>query len=171
MNLTAMRYGNYTWPSNPCDIKISMTRKMSHSFLPGKYELCDEIANGARVVKGEGVFAGENAYSEMMRLKYLFDTVHCAELYVPQLDVMDAYFVSLEIVGETKKDFVRYAFEFVEKVREKKKHQFFTTATVQKDENLFDVAHRTGVSIEEIARLNEIKDAFCVKEGDVVKIC
>lgn len=167
----AMKYGEYTWPSNPSDIKISMKRKMSNSFIPGKYEVLSEIADGARTVSGEGVFAGENAYSQMMKLKYVFDTKHCGELYVPGLDVMDAFFVSLDIVGEAKKDFVRYSFEFAEKKKDKKRHAFFDTTTVQKDENLFDVAQRTGVAVEELARLNTIKDAFSIEEGDVIKIC
>lgn len=69
MRLEPMRYKEYTWPHNPETYTVEYRRCLAAHKVPfGGYCLQD-LGNTYRVLRGEGVFAGEGAYEEFEKLE------------------------------------------------------------------------------------------------------
>ena len=72
MLLTPMRYKNYIWPHNPATYSISYERQVAVHKVPfGRYCMQD-LGMSCRVIRGQGEFAGEDAYEEFKRLASAF---------------------------------------------------------------------------------------------------
>ena len=72
MKLAPMRYKDYVWPHNPRVYSIDYERKMAVNKVPfGTYHLQD-LGRTRRVMRGEGEFAGEGAYSQFGLLANTF---------------------------------------------------------------------------------------------------
>ena len=64
MNLSPMRYKDFTWPHNPRVYTIDYERRMAENKVPyGLYHLQD-LGRGHRVMRGEGEFVGPDAYAQ-----------------------------------------------------------------------------------------------------------
>ena len=57
---------------------------------------------------------------------------------------------------------------FIENQKEKLDTVKITKTTVLKDENLFDISARTGVSVENLIEINNLKSPFDIKENQEV---
>ena len=118
MKLTPMRFKDYTWPHNPETCRVELERKMAVQKAPfGGYVLQD-LGALCRVMRGEGVFSGENAYEEFRKLVRVFQKDGVGTLVHPVWKTMQAHFVALEVLEEPKPDYVRYTFEFWESAGE-----------------------------------------------------
>ena len=72
MLLTPMRYKEYVWPHNPRVYSIDYERIMAVNKVPfGLYYLQD-LGRTRRVMKGEGEFIGEDAYTQFGQLANVF---------------------------------------------------------------------------------------------------
>ena len=68
MKLSSMRYKSFVWPHNPRVYTISFQRNMALHKVPfGRYRL-QGLGMTRRVMKGEGEFAGEDAYRQIQAL-------------------------------------------------------------------------------------------------------
>ena len=62
MNLTPMRFKDYTWPHNPEVYTVEARRQVAVHKVPfGEYVMQD-LGRTYRVLRGTGTFAGEGAY-------------------------------------------------------------------------------------------------------------
>ena len=69
MRLTPMRYKDYIWPHNPATYSITYERQVAVHKVPfGRYYMQD-LGLGRRVMRGQGEFAGREAYEEFKRLE------------------------------------------------------------------------------------------------------
>ena len=64
MRLTPMRYKNYTWPHNPETYTVENRRRVAVHWIPFGRCVFQELGGAYRVLRGEGVFSGENAYDQ-----------------------------------------------------------------------------------------------------------
>ena len=72
MNLSPMRYKNFIWPHNPRVYTIDYERTMVEQKVPyGLYHLQD-LGRRRRVMRGEGEFAGPDAYAQFGALATVF---------------------------------------------------------------------------------------------------
>ena len=114
MKLTPMQYKDYIWPHNPEIYTITFERRVAVKKVPfGRYGMQD-LGLTYRVMRGEGEFAGENAYDEFKKLAGVFYQGGAGILVHPVWQTSEAYFVELELTQQPLEDYVRYRFAFWE---------------------------------------------------------
>ena len=190
MTLSPMRYKTYTWPHNPRVYSIDYERKMAVHKTPfGLFHLQD-LGRTKRVMKGEGEFVGEDAYSQFGALAKVFYEDGPGLLVHPLWQTANAFFVSLRLEQEPRPDYVRYSFEFWEddswytgmatqltrteatavegaagEPVEKAYHR------VVKGDTLWAIANTYGISLTELIALNpQIKNPNLIHVGDEVRV-
>lgn len=184
-----MRYKDYTWPHNPETYTIAWERSLAAQKVPfGSYCLQD-LGTICRVMRGEGTFAGENAYDEFRALAEVFAQDGPGLLVHPLWPAASAYFVSLTLTEQPQPDFVRYAFEFWENgapvsgltaVAAADSSASATAGTgtaaaaaytVRKGDTLWGIAKTCGVKLRALIAANpQIKNPNLIYPGDKVKI-
>ncbi len=114
MILTPMRFKDYVWPHNPRIYEMSYKKEIvSHRVPFGLYTL-QNMGRQHRVFRGEGEFAGVDAYAEFKRLATVFYDSSPGTLTHPLWDTTTAYFAALGLRQEPTRDYVSYDFEFWE---------------------------------------------------------
>lgn len=109
-----MRFKEYTWPYNPETYSIEFRRKVAALKIPfGGYCLQD-LGEVCRILKGQGTFTGEYAYSHFQQLSEVFQQSGAGLLVHPVWQTANAYFVSLKLEERPLPDYIRYSFEFWE---------------------------------------------------------
>lgn len=114
MRLTPMRFKEFTWPHNPEVYTVERRRRIAVHQVPFGPCVMQELGGSYRVLKGEGVFVGEDAYERFKELAEVFQEEGPGLLVHPVWPAERAYFAVLEAVEEPRPDFVRYRFEFWE---------------------------------------------------------
>ena len=118
MLLAPMRYKNYIWPHNPAVYSITYERLVASHKVPfGRYYMQD-LGLSCRVMRGQGEFAGADAYEEFKRLATVFYGGGPGLLIHPVWQISNAYFTALRLEQEPRPDYVRYSFEFLERYDE-----------------------------------------------------
>jgi len=182
MILTPMRYKNYIWPHNPETYTISFERSVAAKKIPfGRYGMQD-LGLTYRVMRGEGVFAGEGAYDEFKRLASVFYQGGAGVLVHPVWQTSRAYFVELELMQEPLRNYVRYRFAFWEEspqtVRLVRTTQSASASggqgryyTVVRGDTLWGIARRYGVSLSRLIAANpQIKNPNYIVVGERVRL-
>lgn len=183
MSLTPMRYKNYTWPHNPETYSISFERKIAAHKVPfGRYGMQD-LGMTYRVMKGEGTFAGKNAYREFKKLASVFYEDGPGVLDHPIWQSTSAYFVELSLLEQPLDDYVHYAFEFWEDFPQETALRVIAPAehlpqtasaavhTVVQGDTLWAIAKKYGKSLSELIAVNpQIKNPNLIYPGEQVRL-
>ena len=190
MLLTPMRYKEYVWPHNPRVYSIDYERIMAVNKVPfGLYYLQD-LGRTRRVMKGEGEFIGEDAYTQFGQLANVFYSGGPGQLIHPLWQTANAYFVSLRLEQEPMRDYVRYSFEFwAEANYYSGQVRTWTAQTSQssgsdqaaqtmpvyyqvvKGDTLWSIAMRYGMALSDLIALNpQIKNPNLIHIGDEVRV-
>lgn len=114
MRLTPMRYKDYTWPHNPEVYTVERRRCLVAHQAPFGQCVIQDLGGGYQVLRGEGVFAGANAYEQFQQLVTVFRESGAGLLVHPIWQTERAWFAALTLVEEPLPDYVRYSFEFWE---------------------------------------------------------
>lgn len=114
MRLTPMRYKDYTWPHNPEVYTVEYRRRMAAHPVPFGRCVMQDLGSAYRVLRGEGVFVGKDAYEQFRELAAVFRETGPGMLVHPVWRAERAYFVALTVTEEPLPDYVRYSFEFWE---------------------------------------------------------
>ena len=189
MQLNSMRYKGYTWPHNPETYSVSWERKIAVQKIPFGGYCMQDLGSAYRVMRGQGVFAGKNAYAEFQKLADVFAQSGPGILIHPVWRTARAYFVKLELQEQPLPDYVQYAFEFWEDGTEiRGLTQLYTAAdspeagsaaataqpviyTVKKGDTLWGIARSYGVPLADLIALNpQIKNPNLIYPGNQVKI-
>ena len=72
MRLTPMRFKEFTWPHNPEVYTVEYRRRLAVHRAPFGGCVMQELGGSYRVLTGEGVFAGEDAYERFKELAGVF---------------------------------------------------------------------------------------------------
>ena len=183
MGLTPMRYKNYVWPHNPRVYSIEYERVMAENKVPyGLYHLQD-LGRTRRVMRGEGEFAGPDAYAQFGALANVFYDPGAGELIHPLWQTASAHFVELTLRQEPRADYVSYSFTFWEDLEYydaalRSESGAQQTATpdrllhqVVKGETLWGLSKRYGVTVERLLELNpQIKNPNRIQVGQEVRV-
>lgn len=184
MLLTPMRYKDYIWPHNPATYSITYERQVAVHKVPfGRYCMQD-LGQGCRVMRGEGEFAGADAYEEFKRLATVFYGGGPGLLIHPVWQISNAYFTALRLEQEPRPDYVRYSFEFRERydgysdklaelAEAHGKSQAAEAArhAVVGGDTLWGIAQRYGVKLEDLLAANPgIKNPNLIRVGQEVVI-
>ena len=197
MILTPMRFKDYVWPHNPRVYEMSYKKELvSHRVPFGLYTL-QNMGRQHRVFRGEGEFAGEEAYTEFKRLATVFYEASPGTLTHPLWDTTTAYFAALGLRQEPTRDYVSYDFEFwecyggyvsglstpgVQAVQDVSaltaqgaagtarggRGSFHTAAY---GESMWAIAEKNGMELSRLLELNpQVKNPNLIKPGDVLRI-
>lgn len=186
MVLSPMRFGDFIWPHNPRIYEIEYNRRIVCHKVPfGLYALSD-MGREARILRGEGEFVGENAYEEFRKLAAMFYSDTPRILVHPIWQSAPAWFVSLKLKQEPRRDYVSYEFEFWEsfsgyELSTKVVLNTVTSAptaeipparrtyTIKSGDTLWGLAKANGLSLAELLKLNpQIRNPNIYHCGDVI---
>lgn len=181
--LSPMRFGDYVWPHNPRIYEIEFNRRVVCHKVPfGLYALSD-MGRNQRILRGEGVFVGENAYEEFKKLASMFYKDRPQVLVHPIWQTAPAWFVSLRLRQEPRPDYVSYAFEFwecFEGYERKAKELAVTEPEVQvpaerrvhmirRGDTLWAISRANGLTLGELLALNpQVKNPNLCHVGDLI---
>lgn len=182
MKLQPMRFKDYVWPHNPRVYEISYKKELvAHKVPFGLYTL-QAMGRNHRILRGEGEFSGEGAYSQFKKLATVFYSNEPGVLVHPLWDTTMALFASLELKQEPTENYVKYAFEFwecyegYESGLKKIVHAAESTKeeivhTVQTGESIWDIAGQYNVSAEDIVKANpDIKNVAKLPGGGLIRV-
>ena len=189
MKLTPMRYKEYTWPHNPETCRVELERKIAVQKIPFGGWVMQDLGQTHRVIRGEGVFAGEGAYEEFRVLEKVFRQGGAGMLVHPVWQAMRVHFSALEVREEPRPDYVRYAFEFLEDgdtagltllapVPEEQgsaagggAESGIAYHTVRRGDTLWAISKHYGVSLADLIALNPgIKNPNLIYPGNEVRV-
>lgn len=163
-----MKFKDFEFPSNPAVIKTQLSANVREAPLFDSDSAVYNVSRNAAVISGEGSLWGEERFTASALLKRLQKSSEAGWLFLPDGSCYNAFFTSLTIEEDAKKGCVFYAFSFTENCSHTKEKYDFGFTLAKAGENMFDIAHRCGVPIEALMRLNDIRTPFDVKEGDKV---
>ena len=193
MRLTPMRYKEFTWPHNPEIYTVEYRRQMATHKVPFGRCVLQDLGYTYRVLKGEGVFTGNDAYRQFQELAAVFQESGPGLLVHPVWQAERAYFVELKVTEEPLPDYVRYSFTFWEDWNgysggltasddggalsgtgsrtAAAESAAAETYTVRKGDTLWGIAKRYDVTLAALIAANpQIKNPNLIYPGDKVLI-
>ena len=193
MRLTPMRYKEFTWPHNPEIYTVEYRRQMAAHKVPFGRCVLQDLGYTYRVLKGEGVFTGNDAYRQFQELAAVFQESGPGLLVHPVWQAERAYFVELKVTEEPLPDYVRYSFTFWEDWNgysggltasddggalsgtgsrtAASESAAAETYTVRKGDTLWGIAKRYDVTLAALIAANpQIKNPNLIYPGDKVLI-
>lgn len=175
--LAAMKFKDYTWPNNPRTFEVSSSREVRSHKLPFSGFVIQDMGKNRRVFKGEGEFAGEDAYESFRRLTEVFDEGSAGILTHPVWQPVRACFVRLELIEEPGENYLRYGFEFWECPEPESSGETEMTGLehlfhdVLNGESLGDIALGRGVTVDALLTLNpQVRNPSILSAGSRIRI-
>ncbi len=189
--LAPMRYKNFVWPHNPYTYSIDYERRVAAHPMPGGDCQLESLGQGYRVMRGEGVFVGPEAYRTFQALASIYYENTPGMLVHPVWQAAKVWFVELALAQEPRADYVRYRFTFwecpppsQEGLKEVPSPQTGTggaetraqsgTAAyhiVVKGDTLWDLARQYGLALSRLIALNpQIKNPNLIRVGERIKV-
>ena len=160
--------------------------------IPGGGCVLQDLGEGCRILRGEGAFAGEDAYRQFLALEAVFREGGVGQLVHPVWPARRAWFVSLKLTEQPLPEYAAYSFEFWEEKEtgtpglteyaepdgalpgsggaggagEEKR-----VYTVRKGDTLWGIARRYGVELTALIAANpQIKNPNLIYPGNEVTI-
>lgn len=112
--MNKMSYKTFTFPQNPAKIEVTVQNMISTAHCPEFGPVHQHLGPRRRIIRGSGVFYGENARSDYCALETLFWQQTSGKLIIPGLGTVVAYFSDLGLVEEGDGSLLRYTFQFNE---------------------------------------------------------
>jgi prophage DNA circulation protein len=184
-----MKFKTFTWPHNPSTYHVTFQRLVAVNKVPfGKYMLQD-LGVTRRIMEGEGVFTGPEAYQNFAKLAALFYEGTPGALVHPIWSATSARLVKLELEEAPRADYVKYSFTFWEDYSGYSSQSNGTVTkaaastsssasasskryyTVVKGDTLWAIARKYSTTVAAISALNpSLKNPNLIQVGQVLRI-
>lgn len=168
MQYMKMKYKGFEFDVNPKDFKICMNKSSVKYDTVYSEQICVENGRDCVSVSGEGCFVGENAADKAFEMVRVYNKKGGDYLFLPNSVPLKMHFISLNISYSSGNDRVDYSFVFTQESNTKSEAKTPRFTYALEEENLFDVANRTGIEIESLVKCNDIGNIFALKEGDKI---
>ena len=108
-----LSFKTFVWPQNPTTYREVTTRTPEYYTQDGEtyYRGMSDLK---RTISGSGVFYGEDAYEQYLKLQKLMTEISAGNLAHPIFGIRYCYFTLLEVTQEPKENYVSYRFEFTQ---------------------------------------------------------
>ena len=108
-----LSFKTFVWPQNPTTYREVATRTPEYYTQDGEtyYRGMSDLK---RTISGSGVFYGEDAYEQDLKLQKLMTEISAGNLAHPIFGIRYCYFTLLEVTQEPKDNYVSYRFEFTQ---------------------------------------------------------
>ena len=108
-----LSFKTFVWPQNPTTYREVATRTPEYYTQDGEtyYRGMSDLK---RTISGSGVFYGEDAYEQYLKLQKLMTEISAGNLAHPIFGIRYCYFTLLEVTQEPKDNYVSYRFEFTQ---------------------------------------------------------
>ena len=174
MKLTPMRFGNFQWPHNPSQIKITSGRDLYEVGLAGSGGILQDRGCKRRVITGSGELYGEGCFRQYQEICNLLRAGKSDLLTLPGVTPFRARFVSLELTGEPEPDLLHYRFVFWEESGETGQVEDSHTEQVyccKGGENLWRIAQVYQTTVEILTDYNpHLRWVTLLDAGEEVRI-
>lgn len=188
MTLSPMRFKSFVWPHNPAAYEIEFRRTVVRHKIPRGLYVLQDLGRTGRVMRGEGAFAGEDAYGTFKKLAAVFYENSPGLLVHPVWQTSQAWLTSLTLTQEPAADYVGYAFEFMECAPAYDAGAVLSAAataigrtaaaaagktlhTVRAGETLWAIAAENELTLAALIALNpQISNPNLIRAGDTVRI-
>ena len=108
-----LSFKTFVWPQNPTTYREVATRTPEYYTQDGE-TYYRGMSNLKRTISGAGVFYGEDAYEQYLKLQKLMNEMSAGNLAHPIFGIRYCYFTLLEVTQEPKENYVSYRFEFTQ---------------------------------------------------------
>lgn len=168
--LAKMKYKSFTFPSNPSEIKILGNRNIRTEPLFGASACVSNVSADPTVIKGSGAFFGNEGGKHAHMLHNLLKEEDSGWLFAPCAIPVQAFFEAFTSEYNAAKNCVSYTFSFIEDCTPYKSQFDFGFTYARDGENAFDIAGRTGVSVDKIMESNSFVTPFDINKWDKVAL-
>ncbi len=166
MKTIKMIYKGFEFPVNAQELETEFSKRTAALPILKRSARVREVCFNPAVISGRGILSGEKAQEQANELVRLFREEDGAYLFSPIFPPIKAFFTELKLKTAANREGIEFSFRFVEEYCAKKGGYSFGYTYAREGENLYDVANRCSVSVEELFSLNGYKDLFSVNEGD-----
>ena len=168
-----MRFLGFTLHHNPSKIEVSDVSELSENLIIGGLPFVCCNGEKAAVLRGEGVFYGENAFEQYLELRDLYKNGTAGALSVSGIRPFYAFLAKLGLKCMPVDNMVEYSFTFLEAPNivpnENSTAPVFYIAADGQD--LWDISGITGISVDTLVMLNpQFKSPCEVSDGDKIRI-
>jgi len=168
MKLIKMKYKNFEFPVNPFEIKLSSCTDVETGNTVSGRSISEALQHRPVVVSGRGELFGERASEWCAYLQRLIKDSSPGWLFTVCSAPVFAYFSEFVYSFDVKRNCISYSFKFVQADTKKEEKTAFGYTYALSGENAFDIAYRSGVSVNSIMCLNDFKTPFDIAKGDKV---
>lgn len=157
--LMRMRFGSYTFLQNPAQLQVENRALQQEERLLSGGVCVTPAGRRATVITGKGWWYGGRALEMAQVLRRLLLPGQAHWLFAPGAEPMRAYLTRFDYTCTTARDGVQYSFTFTEDCDPAPRYAPYGSTRVRQGENAFDIAARTGVSVDTIVALNRLASA------------
>lgn len=165
-----MKFGEFIFPSNPCELEVALSANVSIKPIFGKSSKTDSISVNPLIVRGSGVFYGDEAENTCLYLQHMLRLREAYPLFLPSYSGFNAYLTEFTYKKNAGAEYASYSFVFTERCSDKAEKRSFCFTQAQEGENAFVIAARCNVSVNDIMRLNDFMTPFDIKAGERVML-
>ncbi|MBQ7522846.1 MAG: LysM peptidoglycan-binding domain-containing protein [Clostridia bacterium] len=163
----SMRFNGITLHHNPDTLLITDSNSVEKELTLNLFPSVSLTNNNPTVIKGSGVFYGENAFEQYLILK---KACNCCEIGVLSLSGIYPFYAllyQLELECTPVDDIVKYRFFFIEVPKNHENSTLPYYYTVKENQDLWDISYLFSIPIEKLLVLNpQIRSLNSVQTGD-----
>lgn len=108
-----LSYKTFVWPRNP-HTYVEETSREPKFYTSDGVTYYDGMGDMKRIIRGSGVFYGEDAFDRFKALALLMESREAGNLEHPVWGIRYCYFTKLVLTQEPKDNCVSYSFEFTQ---------------------------------------------------------
>ena len=112
--MNKLKFLYFTWPENPETFEIRAIREPMYEIAADNTITYKGLGPMCREIRGSGVFQGPKAYEHFNALAVIMPTGKAGELVHPVWGTISAYLVELNLLQESRENYVAYTFKFRE---------------------------------------------------------
>lgn len=153
---------------NPAQLQVENRALQQEERLLSGGVCVTPAGRRATVITGKGWWYGGRALEMAQVLRRLLLPGQAHWLFAPGAEPMRAYLTRFDYTCTTARDGVQYSFTFTEDCDPAPRYAPYGSTRVRQGENAFDIAARTGVSVDTIVALNRLASPFDLTPGEKV---